>query len=478
MILIKIQKEILIQLYNKNSTNKLMTFTQFKQLFWKIALPMNDFKKDKLLLKIKYLKERIKQIKSEDLSNKNILYDETINEDQNNNNKIENTENEIKNNEKEYKRLNNLKYDKVQIEFNNHVGISEPNIYREKMKGFYDLKERNCQINLFTKFEKSNLIKSSCNFNKTKLNKNPLIKKGGYLNFVKKVAKSYQNKDNSNFYKEERKKEILNEENEENSLKENNKENIENKKEIELKKEEEKLEEEKKVEEEENEKKEIIEEKRKLIFSYEETEKSPKKDFVDENEKKFLLIDRDNENSDDKVLNRFGNIHENYKEVEKNTNNRYLKNVKLIALRNLSIEEKENKEEENDLQNKRKNSFNSINKVGKSKLGNHKTKKYKSSSNIKNLEDDNSEYSISSKKIKKEITAYQQFNFNSKNKSQRNKTLINAGSSIIDSSNNFNNEQHTSFLNSNRQKNNNNLDSSKINKKNQFLNPKILELLK
>ena len=147
---IKIKKEILIQLYNKNSTNKLMTFTQFKQLFWKIAIPMNDFKKDKLLLKIKHLKERIKQIKSDNISNKNILYDETINEDQNNNIKIKNSENEIKNNEKEYKRLNDLKYDKVQIEFNNHVGISEPNIYREKMKGFYDLKERNCQINLFT----------------------------------------------------------------------------------------------------------------------------------------------------------------------------------------------------------------------------------------------------------------------------------------------------------------------------------------
>ena len=116
---IKIKKEILIQLYNKNSTNKLMTFTQFKQLFWKIAIPMNDFKKDKLLLKIKHLKERIKQIKSDNLSNKNILYDETINEAQNNNNEIENTENEIKNNEKEYKRLNDLKYDKVQIEFNN-----------------------------------------------------------------------------------------------------------------------------------------------------------------------------------------------------------------------------------------------------------------------------------------------------------------------------------------------------------------------
>ena len=328
------------------------------------------------------------------------------------------------------------------------------------MKGFYDLKERNCQINLFTKFEK------------------PIIKKDRYLNFVYKVAESFQNKDNSNCYKTERKKEILNEENEENSLKENDKENIENKKEIELKKEEEKLEEKRKLDEEENEKKEIIEEKRKLIFSCEEIEKSPKKDFVDENEKKLLLIDRENENSDEKVLNRFGNFHENYKEVEKNTNNRYLKNVKLIALRNLSFEEKENKEEENDLQNKRKNSFNLINKVGKSKLGNHKTKKYKSSSNIKNLEDDNSEHSISSKKIKKEITAYQQFNFNSKNKSQRNKTLINAGSSIIDSSYNFNNEQHTSFLNSNRQKKNNNLDSSKINQKNQFLNPKILKLIK
>ena len=120
------------------------------------------------------------------------------------------------------------------------------------MKGFYDLKERNCQINLFTKFEKPNLMKSPWNFNKTKLNKNPLIKKGGYHNFVKKVAKSYQNKDNSNFYKAGRKKEILNEEN---SLKENDKENIKNKKEIELKKEEEKLEEKRKLDEEENEKK-------------------------------------------------------------------------------------------------------------------------------------------------------------------------------------------------------------------------------
>ena len=98
----------------------------------------------------------------------------------------------------------------------------------------------------------------------------------------------------------------------------------------------------KKSEEEENEKKEIIEEKRKLIFSYEEIEKSPLKDFVEENDEKILLIDSDIENSDDEFLNRFGNIHENVKEVKKKRNDRYLKSVKLIAKRNLSFEEKKN----------------------------------------------------------------------------------------------------------------------------------------
>ena len=122
---------------------------------------------------------------------------------------------------------------------------------------------------------------------------------------------------------------------------------------------------------------------------------------------------------------------------------------------------------------KKKNSFNLLNKVGKSKLGIYKTKIYKSLTNIKNLKYDNS-----SKSLKKEITAYQKYNINSMNKSERTKTLINAGSSIINSSNNSNNEKHTSFLNSNRQKNNNNLDSSKINQKKQFLNPKILKLIK
>ena len=63
------------------------------------------------------------------------------------------------------------------------------------------------------------------------------------------------------------------------------------------------------------------------------------------------------------------------KEVKKKRNDRYLKNVKLIAKRNLYIEEKENKEEENDLQNQSKNSFNLLNKVGNSKIGIHKTKK-------------------------------------------------------------------------------------------------------
>ena len=38
---VKIQKEILIELFKRNSTNNYMIFEQFKEVFWKIGLPMN-----------------------------------------------------------------------------------------------------------------------------------------------------------------------------------------------------------------------------------------------------------------------------------------------------------------------------------------------------------------------------------------------------------------------------------------------------
>ena len=169
---------------------------------------------------------------------------------------------------------------------------------------------------------------------------------------------------------------------------------------------------------------------------------------------------------------------ENKKEEKKERNDRYLKSVRMIAKRNnLTFMEKENKEEEkkeeeNDLKIKKKNAFNPLNKEGKTKLG--------IPSNIKNLKENNFEHFIPPKKRKKEITDYQRY-INSKNKRQKKNTLINAGSSIIDSSNNSNNEKHITFLNSYRQKNNKNLESSeknKINQKTQILTPEIEKLVK
>ena len=141
---VKIQKEILIELFKRNSTNNYMIFEQFKEVFWKIGLPMNNYRKEKLIKKIKHLKEYINKIKNEDpyILDKNFLKSKGNKTDISNDIKIENSENQILNFEKEYKRLNSLNYDGVINEFDDYIGIAQPKIYREKMKGFYDLKER------------------------------------------------------------------------------------------------------------------------------------------------------------------------------------------------------------------------------------------------------------------------------------------------------------------------------------------------
>ena len=506
---VKIQKEILLELFNKNSTKKLMTFEQFKQIFWKIGLPMNDFKKDKLLLKVKTLNERIKQIKSEDPSmiDKNFYYNKNIIQEPNNI-KIEKTENQIKNIEKEYKRLDNFNYDQVQEEFDNYVAITEPKVYREKMKGFYNLKERICQINLFEKFQKPKLMKIPSNF-------------------ILKRRKETNKKSTTNLYKNDNKEnnKIINE-----SIKKKNNEEYEN----ETIKETEKINEQisdkskqnpvikkdngevynkyikmfghsyKKGDENENknkEEEEKIETPKANIFSYEKIQKSSLKDLeVDENDEKLLLIDSEDNNSDEEILNRFGNGNDKKKNIINEEIKENLGFVKKDNEKDLNIEEKDlnkkeknlnkeekdlNKEEkdlkkeikiENNIKNQKKNSFISSNK-GRIKSGNYKNSINKINSTINdnktNNESSNNNIIKISRNIKNEKTAYQKYN--------RSKSLINAGNSIINSNMNSN-ELHTSFLNSNIDKNSNNIESSyhinKSNKTNKLINPKIMKILK
>ena len=515
---VKIQKEILLELFNKNSTKKLMTFEQFKQVFWKIGLPMNDFKKDKLLLKVKTLNERIKQIKSEDPSmiDKNFYYNKNIIQEPNNI-KIEKTENQIKNIEKEYKRLDSFNYDQVQEEFDNYVAITEPNVYREKMKGFYNLKERIYQINLFEKFQKPKLMKIPSNF-------------------ILKRRKETNKKSTTNLNKNDNKEnnKIINE-----SIKKKNNEEYEN----ETIKETEKINEQisdkskqnpvikkdngevynkyikmfghsyKKGDENENknkEEEEKIETPKANIFSYEKIQKSSLKDLeVDENDEKLLLIDSEDNNSDEEILNRFGNGNDKKKNIINEEIKENLGFVKKDNEKDLNIEEKDlnkkeknlnkeekdlNKEEkdlkkeikiENNIKNQKKNSFISSNK-GRIKSGNYKNSINKINSTINdnktNNESSNNNIIKISRNIKNEKTAYQKYNNNLINKSERSKSLINAGNSIINSNMNSNNELQTSFLNSNMDKNSNNIESSyhinKSNKTNKLINPKIMKILK
>ena len=512
---VKIQKEILLELFNKNSTKKLMTFEQFKQVFWKIGLPMNDFKKDKLLLKVKTLNERIKQIKSEDPSmiDKNFYYNKNIIQEPNNI-KIEKTENQIKNIEKEYKRLDSFNYDQVQEEFDNYVAITEPNVYREKMKGFYNLKERICQINLFEKFQKPKLMKIPSNF-------------------ILKRRKETNKKSTTNLYKNDNKEnnKIINE-----SIKKKNNEEYEN----ETIKETEKINEQisdkskqnpvikkdngevynkyikmfghsyKKGDENKNkEEEEKIGNQKANIFSYEKIEKSSLKDLeVDENDEKLLLIDSEDNNSDEEILNRFGNGNDKKKNIINEEIKENLGFVKKDNEKDLNIEEKDlnkkeknlnkeekdlNKEEkdlkkeikiENNIKNQKKNCFISYNK-GRIKSVNYKNSINKINSTINdnktNNESSNNNIIKISRNIKNEKTAYQKYNNNLINKSERSKSLINAGNSIINSNMNSN-ELHTSFLNSNIDKNSNNIESSyhinKSNKTNKLINPKIMKILK
>ena len=477
---VKIQKEKLIELFNKNSTNKLMSFEQFKNIFLKMGLPMNNYRKEKLFKKIK-------------------LYDVTLKLEKNKKNEsIQNKLNELKMNEntieEEYKRLNNLDYKGVQEEFDDYIGINQPNIYREKMKGFLDLKEREIDFENKLIFKKPHLINIS---NKFKLKKNSHKK---LLIDKEKKLEEFKNNNNNII--------VLNNENEiynqKDKIKENKffyvskkeKEELIKKEEekqklilIKKKLEEEELEKKRKLEEEERQRKKALleEEKRKYIFSFPRIEKSSLKDIeIDEKDEKLLLIDSESENSDIEILNRFGNVNKkNTSQIfEKENDNKIENKIENNNNINNELENNKNNNNNNDNKNINDNNNDNDNKNINNKLENNDNNSDNNDNkNINNTSNDNNIYekelinsnknetpkTIDNNKIKKIIikspsnplytrnndiyyknnvyspNKYISNNINQSSKTERTKPLIKAGEKIISSNYASFNEQLNHF---------------------------------
>ena len=545
---VKIQKEILIELFKRNSTNNYMIFEQFKEVFWKIGLPMNNYRKEKLIKKIKHLKEYINKIKNEDpyILDKNFLKSKGNKTDISNDIKIENSENQIFNFEKEYKRLNSLNYDGVINEFDDYIGIAQPKIYREKMKGFYDLKERfNYNENGENNYGKAKIMKIPLNhfriYNKDNQSiRNKLIEKriktGKKIKlFLKSKINDNDNDNNNNINndnninqidsqiekgneKQIKEKEIFDNSKEEynnelinKDIKFKNKNNelinsdiefksknnelinpdigINNKDEIKFK-EKEDLKKKIQLDEEEKKRKEeqLNEEKKRNIYSYNKIEQSALKDIdIDEYDEKLKLIDSESNNSDDDILNRYGNLFktERQKEIKiSNLNN--TENENIIDNENENKNENENNIIDNEKNNKIENENNNIlnfnmneskeEDKGKTNILNRKFIKnnkkqlsisldnkkqivknnnYKSPINSllkRNIKFDGQKikkHPLSSIKRNNEFTSYQKYNKSLVINNQRENALKNAGENIINSNYNSFNEQKNSFINQN-----------------------------
>ena len=334
---VKLKTEVIVELYKRNSTNNLLTFEQFKQIFLKLGLPMNNYRKGKLLKKIKYLNEKVNELKEEDK-------DKFLKEYKPIEKEMKIIQNELVNVKNEYSRLNNLNYQGCKEEFDKYIGIKEPEIYREKMKGFLDLKDRfnNTIENNDIIHKKPTLLKYSKSFFRNSIRKELIDKRKQDIENNIKLRNIIQNKnyENENIignknYDENSIKYYDNEnilDNEINKSKENRfihhsrreKENElfrKKEEEIELKKQNE-IEKQKQLEQEENERKKQIllkQEMKHNIFWFDKIKKSSLKDIdVDINDEKLKLIDSDSNNSDDDILNRYGNLYNNEGKIIQN----------------------------------------------------------------------------------------------------------------------------------------------------------------
>ena len=387
---IPISKSKMAELFKKNTSNrKDMSFNEFKNSLEKIGQAMNNSKKENLEKKIKLYHELLEKINLNDVKEfkRKSIFNHEINLNNPNKNNIRNShrlntkhasailddkkklyQNELNEFENELNRLKKLSYKGVFEEFIKFVGVNDPKVYRQKMKGFiipfHDMTERVLQYNGNYKLKKisRNDVIEKMKRDLQKFKDNTSDKYNQY--YLKKIREQKEKEEMKDKLYEKRMKEFMEDKKRKIAfLKEEDRKEKERikramltpeeiQREIELKKEKERLELEKKKEEEERKRQEEIkeeEERKQNVFSFERIEKSGLHEINLNNElNNDLFIDEDSQNSDEDILNLFGkkNNNKNIKEEIESINNN----------KNYPINQIESKNEEN--MNIAKNDFN------------------------------------------------------------------------------------------------------------------------
>ena len=394
---IPIAKQKLTELFKKNSSNRRdMSFNEFKNSLEKLAQAMNDSKKESLLHKIKLYNELLVKFKDSndiirDFKRRSIYsHENDLNNPNKNNirnshrltthrasiifdNKKKLYENELKEAQNELDKLKHLSHKKIFDEFIKFLGLNDPKSYRKKMKGFiipfHDMTERVLEYKggyKYKKISRDDIIeKMKKDLEKFKNNENKL---NNY--HLKKLREQKEKEDKKNELYEKRMKEfkedkkrkiaILREEEkkekeriEKSKLKPEDiqkQKELEEEKEREIEREKEKRELEIKAAEEKRkeEEKKIEEEKKKNVFSYDRIEKSEINDInLNEDLNKDLFIEDDSQNSDEEILNIYGNKKNNlerknkessYNNIQNKNEEEYINNIK-SNLENNNLEE-------------------------------------------------------------------------------------------------------------------------------------------
>ena len=394
---IPIAKQKLTELFKKNSSNRRdMSFNEFKNSLEKLAQAMNDSKKENLLHKIKLYNELLVKFKDSndiirDFKRRSIYsHENDLNNPNKNNirnshrltthrasiifdNKKKLYENELKEAQNELDKLKHLSHKKIFDEFIKFLGLNDPKSYRKKMKGFiipfHDMTERVLEYKggyKYKKISRDDIIeKMKKDLEKFKNNENKL---NNY--HLKKLREQKEKEDKKNELYEKRMKEfkedkkrkiaILREEEkkekeriEKRKLKPEDiqkQKELEEEKEREIEREKEKRELEIKAAEEKRkeEEKKIEEEKKKNVFSYDRIEKSEINDInLNEDLNKDLFIEDDSQNSDEEILNIYGNKKNNlerknkessYNNIQNKNEEEYINNIK-SNLENNNLEE-------------------------------------------------------------------------------------------------------------------------------------------
>ena len=441
---IKIPKEQVVELFKKNTKNKRdMTFDEFKTCLYKIGNVMNNDKKDNIEKRINTLKERIEKNKLQSENEVKMFTNiSNIDNKESIENQIKSSEKEINELEKEYNRIKNFNYKDVFFEFQSHLGINDPKIYRNKMKGFlnpyHNISDKKMNMNVDYYLVQKKRKEQGYNINKMKKD---------LLNYSKEERKNnlfkiYKGKTNLlDIQKEEQEKKMKQQEEEK------------------RKKEELKELEKKRLEE---------EERKKNVFSFDRIENIGLDELnINEDEKQLNLFESDTDNSDEEILTRFGNKKKEKKIESENTEKN---NVDTINNNNTELDKNnkiENETNQNIIFNNFKNedetenvlitqqNVNKINKKNIKSLEKSKSIKIKkpqmqiSTQNdielkIKNYRTPSSK--IIAKKFIKEnkplnynpitsirYTPIQNYNNNIINKSEKGKTLIQSGENIVKS---------------------------------------------